>query len=186
MLERRVYVYFKQKDKSEVISFLNVYEEFELNELTENYLEIIIKNTFDLETIIKARDFIMVELYQDITVFICPINLDHKIKNEILEFLPKLNHGIYLMENLIYESIKANETILVGRIRDYYYNRFSPETIETILGFIDQDMNASKTAKALYMHRNTLNYRLDNFINKTEINVRTFKGALAIYLLFKR
>ncbi|MCK4551507.1 MAG: helix-turn-helix domain-containing protein [Tenericutes bacterium] len=47
-------------------------------------------------------------------------------------------------------------------------------------------MNASKTAKTLYMHRNTLNYRLDNFINKTEIDVRKFKGAIAIYLLFKR
>lgn len=186
MLERKVYVYLKQKDKTEVISFLNVYEEYNVNQIEDNYLEITIKNNFDLETMIKARAFIMVELYQDITVFVSPINLDHKIKEEVLEFLPRLNNGIYLIENLIYELIKSNETRLTQRIKDYYYNRFGSETIETILGFIDQDMNASKTAKALYMHRNTLNYRLDNFIEKSEINVRTFKGALAIYLLFKR
>jgi len=186
MIDRKVYVFLKQKDKSEIIAFLNIYEEYNIKEIKDNYLEITIKDNFDLETMIKARDFIMVELYQDITVFVSPINFDHKIKEEVLDFLPRLNNGIYLIENLIYELIRVNEFLLTQRLKDYYYNRFSPETVETILGFIEQDMNASKTAKALYMHRNTLNYRLDNFIEKTEINVRTFKGALAIYLLFKR
>ncbi len=90
-----------------------------------------------------------------------------------------------MIENLIYELVKHSKTELISKLRSYYYNRFSPETIETILGFIDQDLNATKTSKALYMHRNTLNYRLDNFIKKTEIDVRKFSGALAIYLLFR-
>ncbi len=46
-------------------------------------------------------------------------------------------------------------------------------------------MNSSSTSKKLYMHRNTLNYRIDNFIEATKINVKTFKGANAVYLLYK-
>ena len=87
---------------------------------------------------------------------------------------------------LIPEIVFLNPPELTKKLRNFYYSSFNSETLETILGFIEQNMNASKTSKALYMHRNTLNYRLDNFINKTEIDVRTFKGALAIYLLFKR
>ena len=57
--------------------------------------------------------------------------------------------------------------------------------IHTVREFINNSMNSSYTAKKLYMHRNTLNYRVDNFIESTNINVKTFKGANAVYMLFK-
>ena len=181
---RKAYIFFKGNNQNEIISVLEVYEEYRVKQIEENYLEITITDDFDVETIKKARDFVMVELFQDFTAFASPLNFDFPIE-DILDILPELNKGIYLIENLIYELVKHSKTELISKLRSYYYNRFSPETIETILGFIDQDLNATKTSKALYMHRNTLNYRLDNFIKKTEIDVRKFSGALAIYLLFR-
>ena len=182
---RKTYLYLKGNNYSDIISFLKVYEEFHVRKLNDSYLEISYEKDIDPETFVKARDFSMVELYQDFTGFISPIDFSFKI-DEILSVLPLLNSGIYTICDLIKEVVLMNKTELAHKLRDYYYNRFNSETIDTILGFIEANMNASKTAKKLFMHRNTLNYRLDNFINKTEIDVREFKGALAIYLLFRR
>jgi hypothetical protein len=181
---RKAYLYVKGNNIQDVISMLEAYESLFISKLDSGFLEISFDNDLDLETFRSAREFSMVELFQDFTVFICPSHFSFKI-SDILNVLPDINPGIYFIEDFIPEIVLLNKTDLITKLRSYYYNRFSPETIETIIGFINQNMNASKTAKVLYMHRNTLNYRLDNFINRTEIDVRKFKGALAMYLLFK-
>lgn len=181
---RKIYLYTKESS-NDILTFLEIYEEFTVKRIDDNLIEITIINGFDLDTLIKARDFVMVELYQDFTAFVCPVHFTFRM-NEILDVLPELNKGIYTIESLIYELVLGNQISLVKHLKNYYYHQFNSETIETIIGFIEQSMNATKTAKVLFMHRNTLNYRLDNFIKKTEIDVRTFKGALAMYLLFKR
>lgn len=185
MKQRKIYLYLKNPNVGDIVSFLATYEQFSVKAYDDHFLEIITDEPFNLDTLEKARNIIMMELYRDITAFVVPLGFDFKIP-DVLKTLPKLNRGIYTIDALIYEVVMLGEKELISKFKSYYYNRFSPETIETILGFIDQNMNASKTAKALYMHRNTLNYRLDNFINRTEIDVRSFKGALAIYLLFKK
>ncbi len=182
---RKAYLYIKGNNGNEVISFLETYREFDVNKLLDGYVEIIYEKDIDPEIFVKARKIAIEELYQDFIAFISPVKFDFRI-NEVLEVLPILNPGIYTIETFLPAIVLLNEAVLIAKLRDYYFNRFSSETIDTILGFINSNMNASKTAKTLYMHRNTLNYRLDNFINKTEIDVRKFKGAIAIYLLFKR
>lgn len=56
------------------------------------------------------------------------------------------------------------------------------EMLKTIEMFIQCNLNISVTAKQLYMHRNSLQYRLDKFIEKTGIDVRKFHHALTVYL----
>lgn len=182
---RKTYLYIRGNNQNDVISFLEVYEEFNIKKMEDGFIEVSYEKDFDPNTFEDVREITMGELFQDFTAFISPITFDFKIQ-DVLQVLPDLNPGIYTIDTLIPEIVLLNKNQLTSKLRSYYYNRFSPETIETILGFIEQNMNASKTAKALYMHRNTLNYRLDNFIEKTEIDVRTFSGALAMYLLFKR
>lgn len=41
--------------------------------------------------------------------------------------------------------------------------------------------NLSKTAQALYIHRNTLNYRLDKFYEDTQLNLRTLSDLVLCY-----
>lgn len=178
------YIYFSGHNFEEISNVLDMYQVNEVKKINDNLIKIYIPIDFDIDNISHAREVIMGELLQDLTIFIVPKNFTFKVER-LLNILPKLNFGIYQIEDLIYEIVKLNDIEILDKLRSYYYHRFSPETIETILGFIDQDLNASKTAKALYMHRNTLNYRLDNFIDKSDINVRKFRGALAIYLLFR-
>ncbi|MDC3417289.1 PucR family transcriptional regulator [Aquibacillus salsiterrae] len=56
------------------------------------------------------------------------------------------------------------------------------DLLETIRTFLESNSNATLAAKKLYMHRNSLQYRVDKFIEKTGIDVKQFKGALSVYL----
>ncbi|WP_026583955.1 PucR family transcriptional regulator [Bacillus sp. J33] len=57
-----------------------------------------------------------------------------------------------------------------------------PELLNTIKVFLQHSSNVSLTAKKLYIHRNTLQYRLDKFTEKTGIQLKDFNSAVTVYL----
>lgn len=57
-----------------------------------------------------------------------------------------------------------------------------PEILTTVKRFLENNSNATLTAKQLYIHRNTLQYRLDKFTSKTGINLKDFNNAITVYL----
>ncbi len=62
------------------------------------------------------------------------------------------------------------------------------EIIETAEVFLSNSLNVSETARELYIHRNTLAYRLDKIEKITGLNIRKFSDAVTfrlITLLFK-
>ncbi|SHM48197.1 PucR family transcriptional regulator [Gracilibacillus kekensis] len=56
------------------------------------------------------------------------------------------------------------------------------ELLKTVQVFLESNSNTTLAAKKMYMHRNSLQYRVDKFIEKTGIDVKQFEGAIAIYL----
>ena len=58
--------------------------------------------------------------------------------------------------------------------------------IQTIKAFLENDMNTSKTAQAIYMHRNTLINKLDRFIAVSGYDIKKFGDAFIIYHLIKK
>jgi len=50
---------------------------------------------------------------------------------------------------------------------------------------IENDLNVTRTAKALYMHRNTLIYRLKKLKDETGLDVSTFYGAVRFAIFYK-
>ncbi|MBN2541028.1 MAG: helix-turn-helix domain-containing protein [Bacilli bacterium] len=186
MIQNRItYLYLKGSGTKELIEFLKVYDELNIRKRSDQLLEVVSDFETPSEIIQNAREFCLVELYQDFTVFVSPPQFEGPL-NDILTILPQLNPKIYTITSLIQELVVMGKWDLIKKLKNYYYSQFNSETIETILGFIDQNLNATKTAKALFMHRNTLNYRLDNFIQKTEIDVRSFFGALSFHMMFRR
>ncbi|WP_180954565.1 CdaR family transcriptional regulator [Bacillus sp. V5-8f] len=57
------------------------------------------------------------------------------------------------------------------------------ELIQTVKLYIEHNSNASSASKALYIHRNSLQYRIDKFIEKTGLDIRSFRHALTTYLI---
>lgn len=57
------------------------------------------------------------------------------------------------------------------------------ELLATIKLFLENNSNTSLTAKKLYLHRNSLQYRIDKFIERTNIDIKAFQGALSVYFI---
>jgi sugar diacid utilization regulator len=57
-----------------------------------------------------------------------------------------------------------------------------PELYTTIKVFLENNLNASLTSKKLFIHRNTLQYRIDKFIDKTGVQLKDFYGAFTVFL----
>ncbi len=57
------------------------------------------------------------------------------------------------------------------------------EMLKTAQAFLDNNLNASETSRVLYIHRNTLNYRLDKIQNLTGFNLRKFSDAVTFKMI---
>lgn len=55
---------------------------------------------------------------------------------------------------------------------------FDDETLETINKFFENSLNVSETSRQLYIHRNTLVYRLDKLQKNTGLDLRVFDDAI--------
>jgi carbohydrate diacid regulator len=55
---------------------------------------------------------------------------------------------------------------------------FDEETLTTINKFFDNNLNVSETSRQLYIHRNTLVYRLDKLQKSTGLDLRVFEDAI--------
>lgn len=87
---------------------------------------------------------------------------------------------LYLLDSLNSKSkmnilnIKENKNILKYLDKDL---------ILTIITLVENDMNLQKTSEKLFVHRNTLNYRLQKFKNDFNIDLKNIKNIIYIYIL---
>ncbi len=67
-------------------------------------------------------------------------------------------------------------------IREIFVNKspdeFDEETLTTINKFFENNLNVSETSRQLYIHRNTLVYRLDKLQKSTGLDLRVFDDAI--------
>lgn len=67
-------------------------------------------------------------------------------------------------------------------IKEIFENRspdeFDDETLTTINKFFENSLNVSETSRQLYIHRNTLVYRLDKLQKSTGLDLRVFEDAI--------
>ena len=57
-------------------------------------------------------------------------------------------------------------------------DEFDEETLITIKKFFENSLNVSETSRQLYIHRNTLVYRLDKLQKSTGLDLRVFEDAI--------
>ncbi len=58
------------------------------------------------------------------------------------------------------------------------YELIDPETMITIQKFFENNLNVSETSRQLFVHRNTLVYRLDKIQKLTDMDLRNFGDAI--------
>ena len=61
---------------------------------------------------------------------------------------------------------------------DYDPGQIDQETLATIQTFFDNNLNVSETSRQLFIHRNTLVYRMEKLQKATGLEIRTFEDAM--------
>lgn len=138
-------------------------------------------------------DILMSDLYVKINFFIGPYRRDlvdlvlhyksiTNVANQV--FLYTNKSVVTYVEAIPFILTKQTEADLrldiAQTIMQEYIN--DEETIKMIETFLTCNLNLSETAKVLHLHRNSLQYRLDRFVEKTGIDIRQFHGAMTVAL----
>lgn len=65
------------------------------------------------------------------------------------------------------------------------YFKDDPKIEEVIYGMFANDLNVSRTAEYVYMHRNTVNNKISFFKEETGFDIRKFQDALTLHALLE-
>ncbi|SDJ89230.1 PucR family transcriptional regulator [Sediminibacillus albus] len=141
----------------------------------------------------QITDLLMSDFYMKVHLFVSPMFPDlvsaHTNYQRVKDWFhtahkynknPVLTH-VDAIPYLILDQTKQEKNcqIVTSVFQDTIDDK---ELLTTIQTFLECNSNATLAAKELYMHRNSLQYRVDKFIEKTGIDVKQFKGAITVYL----
>ncbi|MCR5792390.1 MAG: helix-turn-helix domain-containing protein [Lachnospiraceae bacterium] len=90
-----------------------------------------------------------------------------------------ISYGKLGIGRLIYQlPIQLCRMFITEIFDDKSPDDFDEETLTTINKFFENSLNVSETSRQLYIHRNTLVYRLDKLQKLTGLDLRVFEDAI--------
>lgn len=187
-MKRRVYIYQENLEQELISFFTEIGDNINIESVSNDVITLVDTDYFNEEPIdLESFQMLLLEDFDStVTIIIEPyLEEDFTLGTQLKSFIKDLPHNVYFFEDVITYIVLKNNIVLKELVKEFISAKANSEVIHTVREFIENNMNSSQSAKKLYMHRNTLNYRIDNFIEATNINVKTFKGANAIYMLYK-
>ena len=88
---------------------------------------------------------------------------------------------IKMLEDLPKYKLNENLELLMDTGAKEIFN--DEEMLNTAEEFLENSLNTSETSRKLYLHRNTLIYRLDKIEKATGLNIRKFSDAITFRLI---
>ncbi|MFW2489782.1 PucR family transcriptional regulator [Clostridium chromiireducens] len=175
----------------------NIYNDTDIIILNYEDNIILIGNFEDInEHVSSISETIVLSLYEKCYISYCTIK-DYDSINELYnENIYKINLGkkynlssmIFSQNSLLFEKIMDS---LSEETREKVLNNFNnglskldEDMIKTIEVFFKLDLNLSEASKELYVHRNTLIYRLDKIQKYTGYDIRKFNDAALFKMAF--
>lgn len=138
-------------------------------------------------------DLLMSDLYVKINFFVGPYRQGEEGITQYYHSLFNAAKNVFIYSNkAVVTYIDAIPSLLIQQTDSDFRSELSQtvlqeykddeETLKMIETFVQYNLNISETSKALHMHRNSLQYRLDRFFEKTGIDIRQFHQAMTVYL----
>lgn len=188
------------RDKKNVLDIVkNTYSDtdFYVSEVYDR-ISIIGNLEEEMEHALSLKHFIEEDLGDQVKVAISEIkdNSSEGFRNSYEEAVIALEIGsyfkikpeIYIIDNMFLEKAIFNISKeylneLKVRYKDIFKN-FNYELFQTLEEVLACNLSLSKASKKLYIHRNTLMYRVDKIKKETGFDIRNFKEATFLYLLY--
>ena len=102
-----------------------------------------------------------------------------------MSFLTRRNNNLSLGRLAASLEKSDREKLLEGYDLKNFVKIFEDrELMSTLFALFENDLNVSGTARALFMHRNTLNYRLNKVRSLTGLDPCSFGDAVELLTLF--
>jgi hypothetical protein len=187
-MKRKIHIFAKDLSNEIISLFEGLIDQHHVTVLNEQMLVFV-------DDLYYENDILDYEgLYQliredfsvDLTMLIEPYTEDDlPVSEECTLHLKQMKSDIYGYEEVILEGLLSKDLTMIRKLKEYIKENLHQEVIHSVRAFVDHNLNSSVTAKALFMHRNTLNYRIDQFISASHIEVKSFIGAMVIYLLYR-
>ena len=129
-----------------------------------------------ISTILAWNAYDYVQLANAVNEMKCGLKEELEIGLELLDNLP---HGIFnLKEALLHASKIPNKEKILA-----YILRYTGITEQFIKDIAMSDLNVSRAAKEMFIHRNTMIYKLDKLNEVSGFDLRCFKDAYILYML---
>lgn len=134
---------------------------------------------------IKASRFVEEynKTYGRITCLVSPFQdeLSEKLLNEAASYFPNM---VCFPTDVLMREISFFDYSSYQLLRSYFVH-VDPELLLTAGSYLRNGCNALLSAQELYIHRNTFNYRLDQFKRQSGLDIRDYHNALMLELYFQ-
>ncbi len=108
-------------------------------------------------------------------------DFEEKMLKQGLTYYP--NQCLYLSDLLLKDVSFGNYSAIPLLASEF--KNIDPNLLMTAGTFLRCGLNGLLTAETLYVHRNTFNYRLNCFIEQTNLDIRDYHNALLLELYFQ-
>jgi DNA-binding PucR family transcriptional regulator len=92
--------------------------------------------------------------------------------------------GFNYLSDVVLDQLLINFTDIKQRIINEF-NQVPHELVLTAQAYLKSGLNAKAASEMLYIHRNTFNYRLNKFIEITELDIRDYWHAFYFNIYVK-
>ena len=171
----------------------NLYEDIQIYNYN-NYLLLISDSILDINsttpTIIESETYSKTHIiYLDKITSIDELDFKLTLVNELINTIIKDNISKFITLNdlIIYKlaHTTSNDKQLSSQIKFDIIKNMDENLLTTGLNFIENGLNISKTSNILFLHRNTLIYRLEKIKEQLNLDLKNFKDAFVFYLSVK-
>ncbi|WP_088012139.1 PucR family transcriptional regulator [Gottfriedia acidiceleris] len=157
-------------------------------------IEKIIDQPFNKEFLEHMQEIIAADLYHDVTFFVgkryLPLanlslyfDIEHQCFKKALS-VKKQKNILWFSKEMLYYILSFLPDDLQKELPNLFLNdmKIDDPILSTVKIFLQQNLNVTATSKKAFLHRNTVQYRLDKFSEQTGIDLKHFEDGLVIFL----
>lgn len=180
------------KYNEEVLEIISNYSNIKLQLIYENHILLLVEEEMIADVCKDIRTNIMTELLIDCSIAIGGISKCSEelrtyyircLKTMALKRRFKLPEGVYQYEKMDFYRVAAEispalkESILQKVFSQKFEDVLDHEMVTTIEEYFKNNLNLTDTAAKLFIHRNTLLYRLDKIYRYSSYDLKNFSDC---------